>query len=71
MKGEMKMPFKFYRDDGHWLEPPHDADNTERDQYGNRNLQISLDRTHLHLFRFQSTDADPNHSTSACYLRTR
>jgi hypothetical protein len=38
MGDETIIPFKFYRDDGHWLEPPHDADNIERDQYGNRNF---------------------------------
>lgn len=59
MGNEMIMPFKFYRDDGHWLEPPHDADNIERDQFGNRNLQLSLDRTNLHVFRFRAVDADP------------
>ena len=59
MGNEMIMPFKFYRDDGYWLEPPHDADNIERDQFGNRNLQLSLDRTNLHVFRFRAVDADP------------
>jgi len=59
MGNERIKPFKFYRGDEHWLEPPHDADNIERDQYGNRNLQLSLDRTHLHVFRFSAVDADP------------
>ena len=59
MQGAMTMPFKFYRKDGRWLEPPHDADNIERDEYGNRNLLLSLDRTHQHIFRFRAANADP------------
>lgn len=59
MGGHISVPFKFYRAEGSWFEPPHDADNIERDNYGNRNLLISLDRTHLHVFRFRALEADP------------
>ena len=34
------VPFKFIRTDGRWLEPPHDADNVQRDDHGNRNLTV-------------------------------
>ena len=53
------LEFKFLREDGRWLEPPHDADNITRDEGGHRNLVASLQRTGRHLFRFQATDIDP------------
>ncbi|PHX58585.1 MAG: hypothetical protein CK522_03450 [Opitutia bacterium] len=53
------IPFKFIRTDGRWLEPPHDADNMQRDAHGNRNLTVDLARTNLHVFRFTATGAVP------------
>ena len=53
------MAFKFIRTDGRWLEPPHDADNVQRDAHGNRNLTVDLARTNLHVFRFTATGAVP------------
>lgn len=53
------VPFKFIRTDGRWLEPPHDADNVQRDAYGNRNLTVDHARTNLHVFRFTATGAVP------------
>lgn len=53
------IPFKFIRTDGRWLEPPHDADNVQRDAHGNRNLTVDLARTNLHVFRFTATGAVP------------
>ena len=53
------VAFKFIRTDGRWLEPPHDADNVQRDAHGNRNLTVDLARTNLHVFRFTATGAVP------------
>jgi len=53
------VSFKFIRTDGRWLEPPHDADNVQRDAHGNRNLTVDLARTNLHVFRFTATGAVP------------
>jgi pullulanase len=53
------IPFKFIRTDGRWLEPPHDADNVQRDAHGNRNLTVERSRTNLHVYRFTATGAAP------------
>ena len=53
------VPFKFIRTDGRWLEPPHDADNVQRDDHGNRNLTVERARTNRHVFRFTATGAVP------------
>ena len=53
------VPFKFIRTDGRWLEPPHDADNVQRDGYGNRNLTVDRARTDRHVFRFTAEGAAP------------
>lgn len=54
------VPFKFIRDDGRWLEPPHDADNVQRDAFGNRNLTVDRARTDRHVFRFTAEGAAPD-----------
>jgi pullulanase/glycogen debranching enzyme len=53
------VPFKFIRTDGRWLEPPHDADNVQRDPHGNRNLTVERARTNQHVYRFTATGAAP------------
>lgn len=53
-----QVPFKFRRTDGRWVEPPHDADNVQRDWRGHRNLVIDAARTGRHLFRFVAEGAD-------------
>jgi pullulanase/glycogen debranching enzyme len=50
--------FKFRLGDGRWIEPPHDADNIQRDWQGHRNLVLDRHRTGLHLFRFVAAGAD-------------
>ncbi len=50
--------FKFRLGDGRWVEPPHDADNIQRDWQGHRNLVLDRHRTGLHLFRFVAAGAD-------------
>ena len=57
--GREEVEFKFWRTDGRWVEPPHDADNVVRDAEGHHNLQVSLRRTNRHVFRFQATGVDP------------
>ncbi|NBV49026.1 MAG: hypothetical protein EBR95_08345, partial [Verrucomicrobia bacterium] len=52
--------FKFLRDGGRWVEPPHDADNVRRDAGNHRNLVISRRRTDRHVFRFHAADVDPS-----------
>lgn len=70
MQGATVVPFKFCRTDGRWLEPPHDADNILRDDFGNRNLSVSLERTNQHVFRFTAMDADPlAHPVRVIYAR--
>jgi pullulanase len=51
-------PFKFRLGDGRWVEPPHDADNIQRDWQGHRNLVVDRHRSGRHLFRFVATGAD-------------
>lgn len=51
-------PFKFRRADGRWIEPPHDADNIQRDWRGHRNLVVDPARTARFLFRFVAEGAD-------------
>ena len=53
-----QVPFKFRRTDGRWIEPPHDADNVQRDWRGHRNLIVDAARTGRHLFRFVADGAD-------------
>lgn len=50
--------FKFRLGDGRWVEPPHDADNVQRDWQGHRNLVLDRHRTGRHLFRFVASGAD-------------
>lgn len=50
--------FKFRLGDGRWVEPPHDADNIQRDWQGHRNLVLDRHRTGRHLFRFVASGAD-------------
>ena len=70
MQGTTQVGFKFCRTDGRWLEPPHDADNILRDDYGNRNLCVSLERTNQHVFRFTAIEVDPvGHPTRVLYER--
>ena len=54
-----EAPFKFRRDGGRWIEPPHDADNVARDEQGHRNLILTRRRTDRHVFRFHAADVDP------------
>lgn len=54
-----EVAFKFRREGGRWIEPPHDADNIQRDSQHHRNLVISEGRTDRHVFRFQAADVDP------------
>jgi pullulanase len=58
--GATSVPFKFIRTDGRWLEPPHDADNVQRDDYGNRNLTVDRARTDRHVYRFTAEGASPD-----------
>lgn len=51
--------FKFLRDGGRWIEPPHDADNIRRTADNHRNLVVSRRRTDRHVFRFHAADVDP------------
>jgi len=53
------VEFKFLRDGGRWVEPPHDADNIRRSADNHRNLIVSRRRTDKHVFRFHAEDADP------------
>ncbi len=53
-----QVPFKFRLADGRWLEPPHDADNIQRDWRGHRNLVLDAARTGRHLFRFVAEGVD-------------
>ncbi len=53
------VEFKFLRDGGRWVEPPHDADNIRRSTDNHRNLIVSRRRTDKHVFRFHAEDADP------------
>lgn len=53
-----QAPFKFRRADGRWVEPPHDADNIQRDWRGHRNLVVDAARSGRHLFRFVAEGAD-------------
>jgi pullulanase/glycogen debranching enzyme len=50
--------FKFRLADGRWVEPPHDADNIQRDWQGHRNLVLDRHRAGRHLFRFVADGAD-------------
>ncbi len=59
LRGEVDAEFKFLRDGGRWVEPPHDADNVRRDAGYHRNLVVSRLRTDRHVFRFQAEEADP------------
>ena len=54
-----EVEFKFLRDGGRWVEPPHDADNILRSASNHRNLVVSRLRTDKHVFRFYVADADP------------
>jgi pullulanase/glycogen debranching enzyme len=54
-----EFEFKFLRDGGRWVEPPHDADNILRSASNHRNLIVSRRRTDKHVFRFHAEDADP------------
>ena len=45
--------FKFLGADGRWLEPRADAPNLERDDEGNFNLRLSIDKTGLHVFAIE------------------
>ncbi|NBV52472.1 MAG: hypothetical protein EBR83_02910 [Verrucomicrobia bacterium] len=54
-----EVEFKFLRDGGRWVEPPHDADNILRSASNHRNLVVSRLRTDKHVFRFYAADADP------------
>jgi len=54
-----EVEFKFLRDGGRWVEPPHDADNIRRSADNHRNLVVSRRRTDRHVFRFHAADADP------------
>ncbi|PAZ05851.1 MAG: hypothetical protein CAK86_03220 [Opitutia bacterium AMD-G1] len=54
-----EFEFKFLRDGGRWVEPPHDADNIRRSAANHRNLIVSRRRTDKHVFRFHAADADP------------
>jgi len=54
-----EVEFKFLRDGGRWVEPPHDADNILRSAANHRNLVVSRLRTDKHVFRFYAADADP------------
>ena len=54
-----EFEFKFLRDGGRWVEPPHDADNILRSASNHRNLIVSRRRTDKHVFRFHAADADP------------
>ena len=47
-----EFEFKFLRDGGRWVEPPHDADNIRRSADNHRNLIVSRRRTDKHVFRF-------------------
>ena len=55
-----EVPFKFLRDGGRWIEPPHDADNIRRTADNHRNLVVSRQRTDKHVFRFHAADVDPS-----------
>ena len=55
-----EFEFKFLRDGGRWVEPPHDADNILRSPSNHRNLIVSRRRTDRHVFRFHAADADPS-----------
>lgn len=50
--------FKFRLADGRWVEPPHDADNLQRDWQGHRNLVLDRHRSGRHVFRFVAVGAD-------------
>lgn len=50
--------FKFRLADGRWVEPPHDADNIQRDWQGHRNLVLDRHRSGRHVFRFVAEGAD-------------
>ena len=54
-----EVEFKFLRNGGRWVEPPHDADNILRSASNHRNLVVSRLRTDKHVFRFYAADADP------------
>jgi hypothetical protein len=54
-----QVPFKFQLADGRWIEPPHEADNIQRDWRGHRNLVVDAARTGRHLFRFVAEGIDP------------
>ena len=44
-----EVEFKFLRDGGRWVEPPHDADNIRRSADNHRNLLVSRRRTDRHV----------------------
>jgi len=47
--------FKFVTDKHHWIEAAPDARNLMRDEQGNYNRQINVERSGRHLFRFTLT----------------
>ena len=57
---DAEVEFKFLRDGGRWLEPPHDADNIRRSADHPRNLVVSRQRTDRHVFRFHAAEVDPS-----------
>ncbi len=60
LRGSDDAEFKFLRDGGRWIEPPHDADNIRRDTGYHRNLVVSRLCTNRHVFRFHAADTDPS-----------